>query len=79
MKLITIILVVSSVYGNMFNDGSDFMKGFETGIMMRTKNSKIDEFGCTVPDDKKSKFGVVFEGINFAMEAVKPFLPEGDV
>ena len=79
MKLVLLILVVSSVCANMFNDGSDFMKGFETGIMMRTKNSKIDEFGCTVPDDKKSKFGVVFEGINFAMEAVKPFLPDGDV
>ena len=48
--LLTASLVVSLVHANIFDDDSEFMKGFETGVIMRTKDSKIEEFGCTVPD-----------------------------
>ena len=27
------------------------MKGFETGILLRTKNGKIEDFGCVIPAD----------------------------
>ena len=27
------------------------MKGYETGILMRSKNEKIEDFGCYLPDD----------------------------
>ena len=37
---------------SIFDDDSDFMKGFETGIMMRSKQGQVEDFGCVVPEDK---------------------------
>lgn len=33
----------------IFDDDHDFMKGFETGVMMRTSDSSVEEFGCKMP------------------------------
>ena len=38
-------------YSEIFETSSDFMKGFETGILLRTKNGKIEDFGCVIPAD----------------------------
>jgi hypothetical protein len=35
----------------MFDDDSDFIKGFETGIVMRTKQDKLEDYGCVIPQD----------------------------
>ena len=59
----------------IFDDDHEFMKGFETGVMMRQKKSTLEDFGCSVPDEEKSKMKGVFDNINMAMGAVKPFLP----
>ena len=60
MKILSALLVVSLTQANIFDDDSDFMKGFETGIMMRSKDSKIEEFGCAIPDNKKLNFDGLF-------------------
>ena len=33
---------------HIFDKNSEFMKGFETGILVRSKGGKMDEFGCKV-------------------------------
>ena len=38
-------------YSDIFESSSDFMKGYETGILLRTKNGKIEDFGCVIPPD----------------------------
>ena len=38
-------------FSDIFDSSSDFMKGFETGILLRTKNGKIEDFGCEIPKD----------------------------
>ena len=77
-KLATTIVVAASVANGltMFDDDHDFMKGFETGIMMRRKENKVEEFGCVVPDNARSQFNGIFDTVGIAMNAVKPFLPD---
>ena len=60
----------------IFDDDHEFMKGFETGIIMRTKESNIEEFGCTVPKNQKSDLQSKLGLITSAMETIKPFLPD---
>ena len=36
---------------NMWDKDSEFMKGFETGIYLRTSGGKIEEYGCEMPTD----------------------------
>ena len=69
------VLAEDSV-NNMFMDGSDFMKGFETGIMMRSKNGKLEDYSCVIPDDFDNEFKDVFETITAALDTVKAFLPK---
>ena len=61
---------------SIFDDDSTFMQGFETGIMMRSKNSKIEEYGCSVPDDRKDRFKSTIDTVATALDSVKNFLPE---
>ena len=37
---------------SIFDKSSDFMKGFETGILVRSKKGDINEFGCSDKDQK---------------------------
>ena len=60
----------------MFEDDSDFMKGFETGIMMRSKDSELKDYGCVVPDEFRTDLKEVFETIIAALDTIKSFLPE---
>ena len=36
---------------DLFHKDSDFMRGFETGLFLRSKNGKVEEYGCEVPTD----------------------------
>ena len=59
--IIVLAVVVNST--NIFDDDHDFMKGFETGIMMRNQENKLEEFGCVVPDTVRPTFQSVFDSI----------------
>ena len=65
LRFATTIIVSATVANSasIFDDDHDFMKGFETGIMMRSKENKLEEFGCVVPDTVKPKFQSVFDSI----------------
>lgn len=62
----------------MFDDDSDFMKGFETGIMMRSKAGELSDYGCVIPDDHKSDLKDVFEIITGAIDTIKNFIAAED-
>lgn len=60
-KLMTLCLVVfiamSSLvsakkgkWSEILNSDSDFMKGFELGLFLRTKGDKIEDYGCSEQD-----------------------------
>ena len=36
-------------WANMFEKDSQFLQGFETGIFLRTKGGKVEEYGCSLP------------------------------
>ena len=46
-----------------FESDSEFMKGFETGIYLRTKGGTVEEYGCAVPKDAENKFSVAIDEI----------------
>ena len=39
-----------SKWRDAFESDSDFMKGFETGIFLRTKGGSLEEYGCSALD-----------------------------
>ena len=65
LKLATTIIFSATVaYSiSIFDDDHDFMKGFETGIMMRNKENKLEELGCVVPDTVRPTYQGVFDTI----------------
>ena len=76
-RIATLFVAATAVNGvTIFDDDHEFMKGFETGVMMRTKETTLDEFGCTIPESGKSQYSSIFSKIGTAMEIVRPMLPE---
>ncbi len=63
----------------MFEDDSDFMKGFETGIMMRSKDGELKDYGCVIPDEFRTDLKDVFETIIGAIGTIKSFIAAEDV
>ena len=60
----------------IFDDDHEFMKGFETGVMMRSSQKTFDDFGCTVPDDMRSNISSMLDNVVLAIDGVKVFLPD---
>ena len=46
---------------DMFHKESDFMKGFETGLFLRSKNGNVEEYGCVVPQEANNQVKMAFE------------------
>ena len=52
IKLITIFtlallfITVNADDRNIFDNDSDFMQGFETGLFLRQKGGKLEEYDC---------------------------------
>ena len=46
---------------DLFHKDSDFMKGFETGLFLRSKNGNVEEYGCTVPKDANMGVQAAFD------------------
>ena len=53
------------------------MKGFETGIVLRSSDKPSDEFGCTMPQEQMGMTTII-QLLTQAMEYIKPFLPSED-
>ena len=63
-------------WSNAFDSDSEFMKGFETGILLRTKGGKVEEYGCSAPDDADSQVSAAIEMIRSAISSAKDGLPD---
>ena len=48
-------------YSTFFDSDSEFMKGFETGILLRSKNGSVEEFGCKAPERGQAEQDKAFE------------------
>ena len=89
-KLAIVAMIVSTAFANVekyektrkerlqdiFDNDSDFMRGFETGLFLRTKGGTIEEYGCRVPTDgqnKKAKtaFDLISSNIEMARNNLK--------
>jgi hypothetical protein len=55
----------------MFDKDSEFMKGFETGILVRSKGGSMEEFGCKVVESgHEETLKTVIETISKGLESV---------
>ena len=60
------------ITADMFDSGSDFMKGFETGVLMRSKDGELEDFGCSIPDHViGNEAEKIFETVRSAFGAAK--------
>ena len=55
---VVMALLVSLSFGekdleiqDIFDNDSEFMRGFETGLFLRTKGGTVEEYGCSVSDN----------------------------
>ena len=76
-KLVTVTFVASVVRAaedtgdksdtklDFFDNDSDFMRGFETGLFLRSKGGKIEEFGCEYDESKATA------GSKMALDQIK--------
>lgn len=72
--LLQLALTFLAVKASILDDDHDFMKGFETGVMMRSSESSASEFGC---DEIKTSWDVQ-NRIDFYLKTiseVSAFLP----
>ena len=83
------MVVVTSVLGqnesradtwsSMFESDSEFMKGFETGIYMRTRGGQKEEYGCAMPEGHEdNKLAAGIEQMRQALNAQKVMLQDVD-
>ena len=61
---------------DIFDNDSEFMRGFETGLFLRTKGGTIDEYGCAIRETKKKDstreaFEMIKSNIDIARAAVQ--------
>ena len=48
---------------DIFDNDSEFMRGFETGLFLRTKGGSVEEYGCTVKAERNSSTKAAFDMI----------------
>merc|ERR1712157_588299 len=52
-KLVTLLSIIcavsAAVDADIFDNDSEFMRGFETGLFLRSKGGDVNEYGCTEP------------------------------
>ena len=85
--LMLFMTLASKVYGQQesndnnkwskaFESDSDFMKGFETGIFIRTKGGSPADYGCTIEDDTEDQISAAIVVIRTAIANAKSSLPD---
>ena len=58
----------------IFDNDSDFMRGFETGLFLRTKGGTIEEYGCVMPVGTNNAAVKAFETIKTNILGATQFL-----
>ena len=68
-----------SKWSNAFETDSEFMKGFETGIFLRTKGGKVEEYGCKEAEISDNTVISTIETIRMAISNAKSALPDEEM
>ena len=55
----------------MFNKESDFMRGFETGLFLRSKNGNVEDYGCVIPKEANNSVKMAFDQIKMGIDTAK--------
>ena len=55
----------------IFDNDSDFMRGFETGLFLRTKGGTIGEYGCELPTEAGKGSTQAFETVKNNLNMAK--------
>ena len=63
----------------MFDNDSDFMRGFETGLFLRTKGGKVEDYNCRIPEDTNKEAKRAFDLVSNAIETGMASLPPDPV
>ena len=76
LGLVLFTAQTSAGVADLFESDSDFMRGFETGLFLRTKGGQVEDYNCRVPDDAnpdaKRAFDLVKNAIKTGMGALPP-------
>ena len=75
-KYASLAIAAAATSSSLFDEQSDFMKGFETGIMTRDRTD-FEEFGCN-QSSGKSGIDKIFSNVYLALNTVKPFIPDDE-
>jgi hypothetical protein len=59
---------------DIFDNDSEFMRGFETGLFLRTKGGSVEEYGCKVPTESSKGAKGAFDMIKMNIEMAKSSL-----
>ena len=72
-KLVTLSLVATMAFAGkeedkqaiatIFDNDSEFMRGFETGLFLRSKGGNVEEYGCAMPSVDNSSIKMAFDMI----------------
>ena len=84
-KLVTVAVLVSVALGqqdsqakpkrsDLLDNDSEFMRGFETGLFLRTKGGDIEEYGCKVSNDSNKGVRGAFDMIKSNLDLAKSSL-----
>ena len=65
-----------SKWSSAFESDSEFMKGFETGIFIRTKGTSPADYGCSVDQDSDDQISAAIVVIRTAIANAKSSLPD---
>ena len=56
---------------DIFENDSDFMRGFETGLFLRTKGGSVEDYGCRLSQEGNKKAKTAFDLIKSNIEMAK--------
>ena len=92
-KLVTLSLVAGialatkeenkQAVATLFDNDSEFMRGFETGLFLRSKGGNVEEYGCSMPSVEDSRLKMAFDmirtNIDLATSAITldPYIEQG--
>ena len=63
----------ATLKATIFDNDSEFMRGFETGLFLRSKGGTIEEYGCAMPEDVSGVGASAMEAIKTQIELAKGF------
>ena len=74
---LTFVIAITSVSAedsqevDLFHKESDFMRGFETGLFLRSKNGDVADYGCEIPKEANNAAKMAFDQIKMSIEMAK--------